>query len=249
MKKKTSILIAVLAIVAITIGAISSSAWFSDSGTSDVASISSGTLSIDENQVHEVVLGVIDNMAPGDETGTATITIVNDGTLNLAWFGNLIVEGDTDLANVIYIKDAEMKFLSPTNQNWQPAEGPCALGFTPVAGPDHFITNGLGSGCWPTAWTGPDNLATLSVYDGNSGMNTAPFENMGALKPGYKYQLTLQFGFWEGAGNYYQHLGPMTIKYYVYATQIKAGALEALYPTFSNHLGWLNTQISKQTGP
>jgi hypothetical protein len=243
MKKNWKILIAVLAIATMTIGMIGSAAWFSDSATSNVAMVSSGTLSIDDGQVSETVLGVITNMAPGDETGTATITIVNNGSMNLAWFGNLIVS-DSILKNVIYIKDAKMSFLTPTNQNWQPLEGSCP------AGPDHFITLGKGTGCWPTVWGGPGNLATLAVFDDNHNMAPGtPYEFMGALKPGYKYQQTLQFGFWDDAGNAYQGAGPMTIQLKVDATQIKLDALNALYPSLGNMLGWLNTQIGKQTVP
>ncbi len=155
MKKRWMILIAFVAIATITIGMVGASAWFTDSATSNVATLSSGTLSIDNAQVSEIVLGVIENMAPGDETGTATITIVNDGSINLAWFGNLIMSGDSDLKNVIYIKDAQMNFLSPLNANWQPLEGGCP------AGPDHFITLGLGSGCWPLTYSGPDRLGVI----------------------------------------------------------------------------------------
>jgi hypothetical protein len=243
MKTRWMILIAIVAIATIAIGTIGAGAWFTDSATSNVATISSGTLSIADGQVSETVIGVITNMAPGDETGIATITIVNDGTMNLAWFGNLIVS-DSILKNVVFIKDAEMKFLSPTNQNWQPLEGTCP------AGPDHFITLGLGTGCWPTVWGGPDHLATLAVFDNNPNMAPGtPYEFMGALKPGYKYQLTLQFGFWDNAGDAYQGQGPMTIHLKVDATQIKFGALEALYPSLGNMLDWMNTQIGKQMVP
>ncbi len=57
--------------------------------------------------------------------------------------------------------------------------------------------------------TGPDNLATLAVFDGNGGMTpeTNQYEFMGALKPGYKYELKLRFGFYEKANNDYQDAG------------------------------------------
>jgi hypothetical protein len=156
----------------------------------------------------------------------------------LGWFGNLVVT-DSALKSVIYIADAEMKFFSLAGAAWEPA--------------DHFITNGLGSGAWPTTWGGPDHLATLAVFDDNETMVPGtPYEFMGALKPGYRYELTLAFGFYEEAGNEYQNVGPMNISFEAVATQIKADALEAFtgdVPGLSGWFTWMNQQIAKQTMP
>jgi len=245
MKKlwKPALILAAIAIMAI--GMLGSGAWFSDSATSTATTISSGTLSIDDAKLNTLTIANLTNMAPGDVTTTAEIVIENNGNLNLAWFGNLIVS-DSDLKNVIYIEDAQMEFLSPTNANWQSVPYPAPWGF----GTDHFIKEGKGFGPYPTTWTGPDNLATLTVFDGNSGMAPGtPYEFMGALKPGYKYKLSLRFGFYEGAGNFYQAQGPMTISLNVDATQINVKAMEALYPSLGNMFGWMNNQILDQVEP
>jgi len=235
MKKllKPALLLAAIAIM--VIGMISSGAWFTDTATTSTAAISSGTLSLDDAKLSTLQIGEIVNMAPGDVTGDAVIIIENNGTLPLAWFGNLIVS-DSPLKNVIYVDYAQMEFLSPAGAAWEPV--------------DNFILNGKGAGSWPTIWTGPENYATLAVFDGAPGMAPGtPYEFMGALKPGYKYRLTLRFGFYPGAGNEYQTEGPMNVSLNVNATQIKADALNALYVTLGNHVTWLNTQIGKQTMP
>lgn len=243
MKKLWKPALLLAAIVVMAIGTLGSGAWFSDSATSAPTVISSGTLSIDDAKLSTVTIANITNMAPGDITTTAEIVIENNGNLNLAWFGNLIIS-DSVLKDVIYIEDAEMQFLSPTGANWQSSGDPLKTG------PDHFIKDGKGFGPYPTVWGGPENLATLAVFDGNPSMvPSTPYEFMGALKPGYKYRLTLRFGFYELAGNEYQNKGPMTISLKVDAAQINTEALNALYPTLSNHLTWLNDQIGDQIEP
>lgn len=235
MKARWMIFVMLAALAVMAIGMIGSGAWFTDTATNNTGTLQSGTLSINNGKVAEHTLGTVANMAPGDVTDYVTIDIVNNGSLDLAWFGNLQVS-DSSLKNVIYVDYAKMEFLSPGGDAWEPV--------------DEFIVNGKGAGHWPTAWGGPENYATLAVFDGNSGMAPGtPFEFMGALKPGYLYRLTLRFGFYPGAGNEYQGQGPMTIAFKVDATQIKHGALEALYGTLGNMENWLNQQIAKQTIP
>jgi hypothetical protein len=234
---KPALLLATVGVLAF--GLLSSGAWFTDTATSNTATISSGTLSIADGQVNTLPIGTIANMAPGDVTPDAEIIIQNNGTLDLAWFGNLIVGGDTDLKNAIYIDYAQMEFLSPGSApNWEPT--------------DNFIANGVGAGPYP-AWfnslaaLSAFDVVTLDVFDGNNGMGSTPWEFMGALKPGYSYKLTLRFGFAGGAGNTYQNQGPMTISLQVDATQIASGALDAVQAGFgTTHLTWLNQQIAKQ---
>jgi hypothetical protein len=221
------------------IGMLGSGAWFTDAATSNPTVITAGTLSIDDAKLSSVTLPPITNMAPGELTDPIKIVIENNGNIDLAWFGNLIISEDPSnpypLKNVIYIADAEMKFLhpAPSTSTWEPN--------------DHFITNGVGSGAWPTVWSGPDNLATLAVFDGNPGMAPGSgYEFMGALKPGYRYELTLQFGFWSGADNNYQGKGPLNITFHADATQIQPAALDVFHPSLHGMETWLNQQIAKQ---
>jgi hypothetical protein len=173
-------------------------------------------------------------MAPGDKTGDVVIIIENNGTLPLAWFGDLIVSNSV-LKNAIYIDYAQMEFLPAS---WETT--------------DNFILNGVGSGPYPGWYNTLANqsafgVVTLNVFDANNGMGSTPYEFMGALKPGYSYKLTLRFGFAEGAGNEYQGAGPMTIAFKADATQITAGALNAIGANFGTyHLTWMNDQIAKQ---
>jgi hypothetical protein len=132
---KPALLLAAVAIMAI--GMLGSGAWFTDTATNQTAALSSGTLSIDDGKVAEFSLGAITNMAPGDVTDEVTIIIKNNGTLDLAWFGDLIVSGDLDLKDAIYIDYAKMEFFDPDGVGqWEPV--------------DNFITNGVGSGPYPS---------------------------------------------------------------------------------------------------
>jgi hypothetical protein len=235
------------AVGVMVIGLLGSGAWFSDTATNNTATITAGTLSIDDGKVAEFSLGTITDMAPGDVTNPVAITIQNNGNLNLAWFGDLIVTGGGVLKDAIYIHSGQMEFLSPTDQPWiDDPIGPYTA--------DNFIASGLGSGPYPDWYNTLAGMSlfgvnTLSVFDNNNGMGTGPYEFMGALKPGYSYRLTLQFGFAPTAGNTYQNLGPMNISLKVDATQIKAGALDFLQGGLAGQETWLNTQIADQTEP
>ena len=237
MKKlwKPALLLAAIAIMAI--GMLGSGAWFTDTTTQETGVISSGTLSIDDAKVGTLVLGSLDNMAPGDVTEDVVIIIENNGTLPLAWFGDLVVSNSV-LKNAIYIDYAQMEFLAPGGGSWEPT--------------DNFISDGVGAGLYPgwyntLAASSAFGVVTLDKFDGNNGMGSTPYEFMGALKPGYSYKLTLRYGFAEGAGNEYQGKGPLNLSFKVDATQITAGALDALQAGFgTNHLTWLNLQIAKQ---
>jgi hypothetical protein len=242
---KPALLLSVVGVMAI--GLLGSGAWFTDAATSNTASISSGTLSIDDAQVSHLTIGSVSEMAPGDVTGNAEIIIKNNGTLNLAWFGDLAVSGDTTLKSAVYIDYAQMEFLSPSGANWQ------------AGGPDNFITAGVGSGPYPglfnsLAALSPFGVNTLSVFDENNGMGVGPYEFNGALKPGYSYKLTLRFGLAPLANNDYQDKGPMDITFTVKAAQIKAGAITAEIPAgyswyVPGLMDWLNAQIADQIEP
>jgi hypothetical protein len=233
---KPALLLAAAAMM--VIGMLGSGAWFTDGAANTSGSISSGTLSINDAGVSSVDLGTITTMAPGDKTNDVVITIENNGTIDLAWFGDLVV-GSSALKDAIYIDYAQMEFKSPSNgADWEPA--------------DNFITNGVGSGPYPSwfntlAGLSPFGKVTLKNFDANNGMGSTPYEFMGALKPGYSYKLTLRFGFAEGAGNEYQALGPLSLGFDVDATQISTGALDGVKAGFgATHLTWLNQQIAKQ---
>jgi hypothetical protein len=231
---KPALLLAAIGVM--VIGMIGSGAWWSDTvTTSTTNAISSGTLSIDDAKIDTFNIGTIERMAPGELTPEISIIIENNGTVDLGWFGDLLV-GDNELKNVIYIDHAKMEFLTPAGAAWEPF--------------DEFILNGKGHGAWPTNWSGPENYATLAAFNGNG--NMAPgtgYEFMGALKPAYKYKLTLRFGFYPGAGNEYQGKGPLTLGFKVIATQINAGALNSMLASGGNHVTWMTQQIAKQTIP
>lgn len=235
---KKYMVMAVFAMIAImALGMLNTGAWFSDSDSTATQGLKAGTLKLGEAGFNSFDLGTISNIYPGWVSDEVQIDIVNKGSIDLAWLGDLVVS-DSILKNVVYIKTAKMEFLRPDGGTWEPV--------------DPFITDGIGSGTWPTVWTGPGNLATLAVYDGTS--NMAPgtrFEHMGALKPGYKYRLTLQFAMYEGAGNEYQAAGPLNLRFEVVAGQINGDALNALtgYSTMGNHITWFNQQIAKQFIP
>jgi len=234
MKKlwKPALLLAAIAIMAY--GVIGSGAWFTDSATGDVATVSSGTLSIDDGKVVEVPLATITNVEPGWVSDEVVIQIVNNGSINLAWFGNLIIEGGGILNEALYIDYAKMEFLGWTEPT------------------DTFIFDGVGAGDYPgwydyIATLSPFGVVTLKNFDGTGAMLPGTeYEFMGALIPTNSYKLTLKFGMAELAGNEYQHLGPLTIKFKVDATQVKEGAMLAQTGLSAIDMTWFNTQITNQ---
>ena len=243
MKRKVLVSLLVIAVVAGLVGA-ATMAYFSDVETSEANTFTAGTLNLDGPGFDSFDLGpIVGNMAPGDLTGQAVITIENTGSLPLAWFGDWVITGGTLLREAIYIDYAQMEFLAPAGGTWTEPD-------------DNFILNGRGSGPYPDwfnylAGLSKFDVVSLDVWDGNNGMGTTPYEHMGALKPGFSYKLTVGFGFAAGAGNEYQGdvTNPVTIELKVDATQVNAGALNALQPGLSIHLPWMNTQLANQTVP
>jgi predicted ribosomally synthesized peptide with SipW-like signal peptide len=238
MKKllKPALLLAAIAIM--VIGMLGSGAWFSDTATSQTGTITSGTLSINDGKLSTATIGTITNMAPGDKTGDMVVVIENNGNVPLFWVGNLEVTGDAKLKEAIYIDYALMQFEGGT---WAEAD-------------DNFVLNGRGAGLYPGYYNdladdSPFSLLTLDVFDGSNPMGVTPNEFMGALKPGYAYRLTLRFGMAEAADNAYAGLGPLNIRFSAYATQPKAGAIQAINAGWDyNYLaGWALGEIAKQT--
>lgn len=222
-------------------------AWFTSSVESNSQVFASGTLIAnlsDGTSMRAFNLGTVSNFAPGDETNSAALVIKNDGSLNLGWFGYFDVTGVTkDMDKAIYIKDAQMEFLNPTTGTWEMT--------------DHFIVNGTGSGPYGgyyanLAQNDPMKVISLRTWNNDNAMGAGGGVQMGALKPGYSYRLTVKLAMAEAAGNDYQG-GTMPVKYVVKATQLKAAALDKLglddnriVDTASNLLTWMNQQIAKQ---
>jgi len=239
MNKKILASIFVIGILALAMG-YGTYSWFSDTETSTSNTFTAGTLKLDGTGFTSFDLGdIIDNMAPGDLTAYATIIIKNDGTLPLVWLGDWVITGGNKLREAIYIDYAQMEFLKPDGTTaWEPT--------------DNFITNGVGSGPYPTWYNYLASLSTfgvvsLDVWDGNNGMGTTPYEHVGALEPGYSYKLTVRFGFAPNAGDEYQGdvVNPVNIKFKVDATQVNADALAEL--TSWADWAWINAQLAKQT--
>ncbi|MDD5371412.1 MAG: hypothetical protein PHQ40_20210 [Anaerolineaceae bacterium] len=234
MKKLWKPAILLVAVVVMVVGVLGSGAWFTDHAVSGSNSITTGTLSINDGALTQATF-TLPNMAPGDKTGNFELYITNNGNINLAWLGNLVISGPSTLGDYIYIDSGKMEFLGG---NWTQAA-------------DNFIVDGTGSGPSPEwynqlASLSSFNKVTLNNFDGTSGMGAAPYEFIGALRPGFAYRLTLSFGMVEQAGNTLQNLGPLNIKFVVDATQVNEGALNALLPGQSANLGWYQTQIANQ---
>lgn len=240
MKAKWMVLVSVIAIAVMVIGVLGTGAWFTDTKTSGTSTISSGTLLLNGEGISGFTLGTIENMAPGDKTPEAVVIVKNDGTIPLVWFGDLVVSGDGWMKEAVYIDYAKMEFVAKPGGTWgEPT--------------DNFITNGRGSGPSPSWYNtladlSPFHVNTLKVFDGTTGMGTAPYEFMGALKTGYSYKLTLRFGFAELAGNEYQGKGPLNLSFKVVATQVKEGAVQAVNPAWAapSLITWANTQLGNQ---
>jgi predicted ribosomally synthesized peptide with SipW-like signal peptide len=217
-------------------------AYFSDTASSSANSFTSGTLSIDDSGLSSAVAFNLPNMAPGDVTGDYTVTIRNNGNLNLAWLGDWQFTGNSTLMDALYIDYARMDFLTPTDANWQ------------AQGSDNFITSGVGSGLYASAFNplvapSPINVITFNNWNNNTLMVPGSvYEHAGALRPNYAYLLTIRFGLASGADNTYQNLGPVTASLKVDATQIVAAPIVALTGGW-NDIAWLNAQIADQTEP
>lgn len=237
---KSKILMSVLVIVvAISMVVSVTMAWFTDTETNSGNTFTAGTMDVDLNGSTNLInLGSIGNMAPGDVTDLATLEITNPGTLNLAWFGKLVITGDDSMKDKVYIDYMKMEFLKPDGSSWEAS--------------DEFIINGVGNPATyaNTAFAGlkdaTTGVITLRNWLGNNLMAPGSgYENMGALKHGYKYRLTFKLGFHNSAGNEYMGKS-IDIAYKIDATQINATALDSLVTNGHNYVTWMNTQITNQ---
>jgi predicted ribosomally synthesized peptide with SipW-like signal peptide len=242
MKSRMLVSLLVIALAAAVIGG-ATMAWFTDSDETGDVTFTAGTLKINVDDTFDgepIDVLEFDNMNPGDVYDEIKILIENTGTKKLAWFGDWSVEVGNDggkLLDAIYIESATMEFLNPNSNPgmWETT--------------DTFISEGKGQyahfiGLQDTEF----GVVTLRNFINNGGMGVDPYEHMGALKPGYAYRLTMQFGFHSDAGNEYQGdvTDPVTLKFKVDATQVTEGALNKIQEGFDRHLGWLELQLGKQ---
>lgn len=222
-------------------------AWFTDADNAGTATFTAGTLDVDVSD-GLTSFDVLDTaklaaMEPGDDFGPVIINIKNMGTKNLAWFGNWTVTlGDPAkeaLLDKLYIKNMSMQFFK-------------ADGVTEFYPQDNFIVNGEGIGWFAGLESTADGVVTLRNWNNNAGMLPGTvYEHMGALKPGAKYVITVEFGFHYSADNAYQGnaslVSPVTVGFTVDATQVNEAAINAFLPGIgTNQIGWLNTQIGVQ---
>lgn len=253
MRKILGSLITIALVATVAVGA--SRAFFTDTDTSTGNTLTSGTLEMDVNHnnpggdTFSLNLGTTSNMEPGSETNTATATMTNEGTTNLGWFGYFSWTGDTEMADKLYIKTAQMEFLKPD-------------GVTTWEATDPFITNGVGSGLYAAYFntlaagdpTGVISLSTWNSLTANNLMGTGGGVFTGALKPGFKYRLTLQFGMHTSADNTYQGKS-LNLTFNVKSTQVSESALVSLDAADTqvsigapaSIVTWMNTQLGNQT--
>ncbi|HVS79684.1 MAG TPA: SipW-dependent-type signal peptide-containing protein [Candidatus Paceibacterota bacterium] len=252
--KKILISVSILAFVGVVV-AQTTGAFFTDADTVTGNTFTAGTLNVtltgnDSTNNTRFDLGNISGMAPGDTTGTAAIDIKNGGSIPLAWFGYFTATSHgADMTQVIYIKSAKMEFLDPSSNEWLPA--------------DQFITDGVGSGLYPTEYnlmasSSPYGVVTLAAWNADNAMGVGPGVQVGALNPNFKYRFSFQLGMVDQAGNTYQGKS-MDLSYTVKATQVNSSAITALGNgdgRIADNLGnvgpgsywvdWFNTQLSSQ---
>jgi len=256
MKQKVLLSLLLMGVLALGIG-MGTYAWFTDNASSELNTFTAGILDVELNGEDAVELMCLetDYMEPGDVTEEVEIEISNVGNLDLAWYGYFRPElVDPELSDrllrAIYLKEATMEFLNPEIGTWEPT--------------DHYISDGVGDGDYPTEYNamaaddpfGVISLNTWLTHARSNAMGTGKGVQTGALRPGYSYRLTLQFGFAELAGNEYQgdEVSPLKINYVVKATQVKDGALKALddsdkvikIESVPSQINWLNQQLAKQ---
>jgi predicted ribosomally synthesized peptide with SipW-like signal peptide len=249
-KKIIFSLIAVVMAVAM-IG--SAFAYFSDTESSDANVFSSGTLSINNELINGALEFNVPNMAPGEVTDWYVIDIVNDGNINLAWLGDWQFTGNAALMNALYFAEAKMEFLTPSEASTGWLDYTTSGYETGSYGlVDHFIANGVGAGPYGAGFVSSGApLGSFGVYTFNAWNNNplmvpgSVYEHAGALKPGYKYKLSVKFGMAAGAGNEYQNLGPVNVVFKVDATQINTAAIQGYTGSWAD-ITWLNNQITDQ---
>ncbi len=248
------ILISVATIALVTVVAVKATgAFFNDTDVSYANTLTSGTLAMDVNadspsNTFTYDLGTTTNLRPGDATTLATIQMTNEGSINLGWFGYFSWTGESVMADHMYIKTAQMEFLKPDGTStWEVT--------------DPFITDGTGSGTYGAYYTalaasdttGKISLTTWNSIVENNMMGTGGGVFTGALKPGYKYRLSIQLAMDPNADNTLQGKS-LDLTFNVKSTQISADALTSLdtgdsqisIAAPSAIVDWMNIQIGHQ---
>lgn len=230
--KKILLGVSVLALAAI-VAVNATGAWFTDKETSKTNTITAGTLELDinENGNGETFVTGLGNFTfnPGEESREATVSIRNGGTVDLAWYGyfNISNDGHEDnlerWLNSVYIKDARMEFRRKGgNTYWLPT--------------DQFITNGRGSGNYPSSYenmanNSPHKVITLKEWNNAAPMGFGNGVQGGGLKADkkekYEYRFTFTLAMVEDTPNELQGQS-LNLSYTVEATQINKNALDAL---------------------
>lgn len=254
MRRILTSLLVIGVVAAAGVGA--SRAYFTDTETSDANTLTTGTLVLDVNNngstgTFDMDMGSVTSLVPGDTTDEVTLLIRNTGTTNFAWFGYFMVGNvSNDLDKAIYFDTAQMEFLKDDlTTSWETT--------------DPFITNGTGTGPYPTHYialanSDPFDVISLRTFNSsaNNMMGAGPGVFMGALKPGYTYRLTFSLGMAPMAGSSYQG-GSLDLSFRAVATQIDEDAVNAISTTNSvvefpssvadDHVVWFNNQIANQT--
>jgi len=275
MKSRMIVSFMVIALAAALIGG-ATMAWFTDSEAIEPQTFTAGTLDIglNENLTETITNFPIDHMNPGDEYGPFEIEIVNEGNKKLFWVGDWRFETldglDDRLLDALYIKTMKMEFLDSNGNPW--TDDPWYSGYEFIkdgkANKVVFTDDSYNVGEYETyralqGTTLIDNndegfevdVISLRNFLDNNAMLPGPYEHMGALKPGYKYKLTVEFGFLKEAGNHYQgiegEVSPVEISFVVNAMQVNEEAMNDFGESFNyalgtNQINWANNQLALQ---
>jgi predicted ribosomally synthesized peptide with SipW-like signal peptide len=233
--------------------AIGTYAWFTSQATSNNNVFTAGILdvSLNTNLVDgiEMPFAVSGNLQPGQvvttgDNGYVTIEITNDGNLDLGYFDNFVLTGDTKLAEAIYFVSWENGLYHEDGTKVFSDE---FLKPDQIVYPAHKLLD-----------TNNDNRISLAEWlvDGNTQMNAmANGWDFGALKKDYKFVQKFKLAFDENAKNEYQGLS-LNGSFKVYATQVNADAINALLadPDYNipdgsggqNALVYMNTRLNMQ---
>lgn len=270
MKSRMIVSFMVIALAAALIGG-ATMAWFTDRENAMEQTFTAGILDIStSNNLLGLELPTIEHMNPGDTFGPFEIEIVNVGNKRLFWVGDwrfeTLDELDDRLLDALYIKTMKMEFLDSNGNHW--TDDPWYSGYEFIkdgkANKVVFPDGSYNVGEYETylalqGTTLIDNnkvdVISLRNFLDNNAMLPGPYEHMGALKPGYKYKLTVEFGFLKEAGNHYQgiegEVSPVKISFVVNAMQVNEEAMNDFGESFNyalgtNQINWANNQLALQ---
>jgi len=227
-------IIITLMAVMITVGlvGIGTYAYFSDTETSTVNTLTAGTLKLDVNGngstgTFNMVIGKIGNMAPGDITDWVTVTVYNTGSIDAATFGRFTLAGagTPDLSGALNFYEYRAQYFkadaSPIVGRWA-TKDPY---FGTTANEDWFIKEGDASKFISIA-SGDPNLYNWVNGSGPEDVPGTAWDEEGVKAGGY-YVLSFRLQMDPLAGNDYQGK-TITVGYEVKATQLNTDAILAL---------------------